>query len=624
MSVALDPFPPRIRLRIGVSGHRVPPKLPLEAEAPVRALLDRILATIVDTARESESRYAALAHSAASEPASAASLADTFVIVSSLAEGSDRLLAEAGLAAGFGLEAVLPLARGEYARDFDTPSSRAAFERLLARSAAVFDLNGPADERPRAYEAAGFVMLANVDLLITIWDGNEAGGVGGTAQIVGRAIADGIPVIWIDPAHPSALQLSLPRAGDLPPANVNAQPRDSFQPADQAAIARAITDTLSLPGETATGLSLQQYLIEKERRWNFCPWYPLLVWLFAGRGLRRSDFRLPAALADTKTQWASYLGILPNDRSQRPAIENILLPAVSAADHLAVYYSLVYRSTYVFNYLFAAVAVALALVGIFVHDATAKSYLVLTELVIIVAILITWLHGQGRQRHQRWLEYRRLAECLRHIRILAPLGREGPIGRPRRDLHAEEQDWVGWYAWSLRRLIPLPDSVVDPAYLAAVREAALSAEIAGQLDYHTHNAERTEKLDSRIHHAGQIVFATTAAACVAFLCLVWFVGVPKEQEERELILGVFTFLTALFPTLGAALGAIHVQGDFKTVAEQSARTAKRLAAVGRVLADEPLSFARLADRIEKVSDILMAELLEWQTIFRTRPLSLPA
>src|SRR5208282_358321 len=125
----------------------------------VRALLDRILATIVDTAREIESGYAALAGSRASDPASAASLADTFVVVSSLAEGSDRLVAEAGLAAGFGLEAVLPLTRAEYARDFDRPSSRAAFERLLARSAAVFDLNGAADERPRAYEAAGFVML---------------------------------------------------------------------------------------------------------------------------------------------------------------------------------------------------------------------------------------------------------------------------------------------------------------------------------------------------------------------------------------------------------------------------------------------------------------------------------
>ena len=229
MSVALYPLPPRVRLRIGVSGHRLPPKLPVEAEAPVRALLDRILATIVGAAREREGGYAALAGSSASDPASAAtSLADTFVIISSLAEGSDRLLAEAGLAAGFGLEAVLPLARAEYARDFDTPSSRAAFERLLARSAAVFDLNGPADERPRAYEAAGFVMLANVDLLIAIWDGKEAAGVGGTAQIVGRAIADGIPVIWIDPANPSAPQLSLPRAGDLPPANAQCPASGQF------------------------------------------------------------------------------------------------------------------------------------------------------------------------------------------------------------------------------------------------------------------------------------------------------------------------------------------------------------------------------------------------------------
>ena len=624
MSAALHTFPPRVRLRIGVSGHRAPPKLPAEAEAPVRALLDRVLATIAETTRKIEADYAALTPSRPlSSPASATSPADTFVIVSSLAEGSDRILAEAGLAAGFRLEAVLPLARAEYARDFATPDSRAAFERLLANSAAVFDLNGAADERPRAYEAAGVVMLANVDLLVVIWDGEEAAGIGGTAQIVSRAIADGMPVIWIDPAKPSAMQISLPQAGDLPPANVNARPQDNFGAADQAAIALAVTDILSMPKEGEGRSSLQRYLTEKERRWNFCPWYPLLVWLFAGRPPRQSDFRLPAALADTTAQWKDYLRVLPQDRSQRPAIETVLLPAVSAADHLAVYYSLIYRSIYVFNYLFAAVAVALALAGIFVHDPTAKSYLVAVELVIIVIILVTWLRGHGGLRHQRWLEYRRLAESLRHMRILAPLGCEGPIGRPRRDLYAQEQDWVSWYAWSLRRLIPLPNALVEAGYLAAVRQATLS-EIDDQLRYHIRNVAATDKLDSRIHHAGQIVFGTTAAACAAFLCLVWFVGVPKAQEERELVLGIFTFLTALFPTLGGALGAIHVQGDFKTVAEQSRRTAQRLAAVGKVLAEEPLNFARLADRVVKVSDILMAELLEWQTIFRTRPLSLPA
>ena len=33
---------------------------------------------------------------------------------------------------------------------------------------------------------------------------------------------------------------------------------------------------------------------------------------------------------------------------------------------------------------------------------------------------------------------------------------------------------------------------------------------------------------------------------------------------------------------------------------------------------------RLADRVQKTSDIMMADLEEWQTVFRTRPLSLPA
>ena len=624
MTAALYPLPPRIRLRVGVSGHRLPPKLPIQSEAPLRTLLDRILAAIVDTARSLENDYAAMSPADRSDPAGHRNSASEFVIVSSLAEGSDRIVADAGLAAGFGVEVVLPLNRTEYARDFETEASRSAFEGLLARSAAVFNLNGAADERPRAYEAAGFVMLANIDLLIAIWDGAEVSGVGGTAQIVGRAIADGIPIIWIEPAKPGVMQISLPQAGNLPPANADVRPRDTFRPADDAALGSVIRDILALPAQTEAKLALRRYLLEKERRWNFCPWNSLLLRVFAGRPLRRTDFHLPAALGETSAQWDGYLNILPPDRAQRAAVESVLLPAVSAADNLAIYYSLVYRSTYVFNFLFAAIAVALALIGIFVHDADAKSYLVSAELAIIIAILITWLHGHRRQRHRRWLDYRRLAECLRHMRILAPLGSKGPIDRPRRDLDADEEDWVNWYAWSLRRLLPLPDVFVDTAYLAAVREAALSAEIAGQIHYHTTNADRNATLDSRIHHGGQIVFGATAAICAAFLCLVWFVGLPETQMDRELILGSFTFLTALLPTLGAALAAIHVQGDFRTVAEQSRRTAKRLATVGKIIADEPLSFARLADRFDKVSEILMADLVEWQTIFRTRPLSLPA
>jgi hypothetical protein len=214
-------------LRIGVSGHRVPPKLPEESEAPLRALVDRTLAAIAATARK-------------------ANTASTLIIVSSLAEGSDRIVAAAGLAAGFALQAVLPFEKAEYERDFETPMSRSEFEELLGRACDVFELDGAADERPRAYEAAGLFMLANIDVLVAIWDGGVAAGIGGTAQMVERAIADGIAVVWIEPSHPNAMQISWPGSGAAP-ARATAGLKNTFHPADVPTIARAVEDILTSP-----------------------------------------------------------------------------------------------------------------------------------------------------------------------------------------------------------------------------------------------------------------------------------------------------------------------------------------------------------------------------------------
>ena len=222
VSPAPHPAPSSPRLRIGVSGHRVPPKLPEESEAPLRAHIDRILAAIAATARK-------------------ANAASALVIVSSLAEGSDRIVAAAGLAAGFALQVVLPFNRAEYARDFETQASRREFEQLLDRARDVFELDGAADERPRAYEAAGLFMLANIDVLIAIWDGEVAAGVGGTAQIVERAIADGIAVVWIEPTHPNAIQISWPGAG------TRAGLKSTFRPADVLTVARTVEDILTSP-----------------------------------------------------------------------------------------------------------------------------------------------------------------------------------------------------------------------------------------------------------------------------------------------------------------------------------------------------------------------------------------
>jgi hypothetical protein len=644
VSADLIPAAPRIRLRIGVSGHRVPPKLPNESVLPLRAVVDSILAAIVETTHACENDFDGVQSESAKNNFNSESnsrFKSEFAIVSALAEGSDRIVAEAGLAAGYTLEAVLPFARAEYARDFAAPESLAAFQQLLETAAAVFELDGAVDERTRAYQAAGFVMLANIDLLIAIWDGEDAAGEGGTAQTVSRAITDGIPVIRLDPKAPRAMEISWSQPGDLLPAHAYMQQPHTFRPADEATVGLVIQDILSVPDETE---SLPIYLAEKERHWNFCLWYPLLLFLFGVRLPRLTDLRLPPALADTQQQWQSYFDIVPKDRAQRPSIETILLPAYSAADHLGVFYSLVYRGTYVFSFSFAAIAVMLALFGVLFHEPDDKIYVVIVEFVIICSILITWRVGIQHQWHRRWLEYRRLAECLRHMRILAPLGTEGPINRPGVDV--DGQDWVSWYAWSLRRLIPLPDSVVDHGYVDKIRKAVCTVEIAGQTDYHITNAGRLARLETRMHITGQVLFALTGLLCFIFFGLYlanYFhlanffpdSGISHDDTAecilrrcqdpgRYFFLDLFTFLTALLPTLGAALGAIGAQGDFRTRSEQSERTATRLEAINQALTDEPLDFARLADRVQKTSDIMMADLEEWQTVFRTRPLSLPA
>jgi hypothetical protein len=226
---------PASGLRIGVSGHRGPPKLPLEAVAEVRSSVERVLSAIADAAHQREAGV--MLQKRGRE-------AVRCTVISPLAEGADRIVAEAGLAAGFSLEAILPLDKTEYIKDFTTAESRAAFDRLLQRAASVLTLDGSADERPRAYEAAGFAMLANVDLLIAIWDGNDAEGIGGTGEIVNRAIADGIPVVWIVPENPHVLRLSWSLQQEGVPAIANATARGMFSAVEAADVAGALARAL--------------------------------------------------------------------------------------------------------------------------------------------------------------------------------------------------------------------------------------------------------------------------------------------------------------------------------------------------------------------------------------------
>jgi hypothetical protein len=173
---------------VGVTGHR---RLPDDARLTARVL--EVLQTLCGAGHR-------------------------LVVLSALAEGADRLVAEVGLAPPLcgALHALLPFDVADYRRDNVTPGSLAEFQSLLDRAEMVEYPAPPpgtappsgrggcleGDARDAAYEWCGFQTVDRCDVLLTLWDGQPARGRGGTADVVAYARRAGKPLAWIHTTPP--------------------------------------------------------------------------------------------------------------------------------------------------------------------------------------------------------------------------------------------------------------------------------------------------------------------------------------------------------------------------------------------------------------------------------------
>lgn len=106
---------------------------------------------------------------------------ERLLAVTSLAAGSDQIFAECALAAGNDLMVVIPCDR--YESTFANSDDLAAYRKLLKSSVERIQLPFPAPSE-EAYWAAGRRIVDMTDLLVAVWDGLPAGGLGGTADVV--------------------------------------------------------------------------------------------------------------------------------------------------------------------------------------------------------------------------------------------------------------------------------------------------------------------------------------------------------------------------------------------------------------------------------------------------------
>lgn len=657
--------PPRVPLvlRLGVTGHRPEPTKRVDADpAATRAVAVRVL-SIIRTAVDRVADVGGDVFAVSNEGGPDARIPPRLRIVSALAAGPDQWVAGEAVALGCELQCVLPFHRDEYREDFrpgpDCHSPRAAehdrrlseaaaaeaeYRRLLDIATATFELDGRVDRpepgvrRPDgwSYAAVGRAILRQSDLLVAVWDGQPARGPGGTGEVVDAALGRGIPVVWITWGRPTTWQLLLPAW------RYAQEPGDSR--GDEARLLALVRELLLPPedpdGQTGREDLRREYFREGRKRGNPLRGCWTLFESVLAAQISRTDSRNGASVRDHAAR-ESTTGRSVADAPAEPLmpghvqrfVDEAFLPHYAWANGLSVHYGGLHRGAFLVNSLLGAAAVFLALVSIAAGIAgREQAPWIVAELFVILAILGLTHMGQRRRWHQRWIDYRTLAERLRVARCMSLLGGGNP-----QVLHAGHlasygnplRTWMHWHHQAIERAAGLlPGVSVTGEYLAACREFWLEGLVDDQRRYHETTGDRLAKLDRRLHRAGDSLFALTLVACLLHVGHIWVDGGLRFAWVPGWAPGWLTLLCAFLPAAGAAFAAIRSQAETQRLAQRSRAMQDALGKLRADLAEVPtgenaLNFQRLRDCADRVSELMIREMLDWRVVFQDRPLNLP-
>jgi hypothetical protein len=628
--------PPRtvIAFRVGVVGHR-PDRLPPEngGLAVVRSNVAEVLEAVSSAVKRFAAGPGAALYAEGAEP--------ILTACSPLAEGADRIFAEEARRLGYRLTCVMPFPIEEFEQDFTgpltfEPDSLERFRGILdeAESAGVltrFELNGRRERDREAYEAAGRVVLNQSDLLVVIWDGGGAAGVGGTVDTMREAIAFNVPTIWIDSRAPHGWKI-MRSTEDLE--CLGGEAACPAAPAETSEDLNAVIDALvnaelglegmdRAPGEHAAPAHLKDYLAETRPRLNLAfIWKLFRDFMDVGR-LRPPSIHVAPFEAQIRSAWP-VIGDTGSSAAPAASWINARLRGHYAwSDKLADIYADKHRSGFVASSLMAATAVFIALVPVAAHfGPTASLITAIFELFILVLMVGLPIVARRGRWHQRWLEYRVLAELVRALRILIPLGGSRPLPRTAAHLAAygdPAQSWMNWQARAIARAVGLPEARVTGSYIKAnldemVEFLGTTTPPHGQIGFHHINCERMERIHHRLHRMTLILF-TASIMAVGLNWLVRFAW-PAEIDRVNQWLILFS---AFLPALGATLASINNQGEFARLQRRSHAMADSLRAVREKVFNldvdpHPPPLAIVSELAAQIASMMVDENTEWRIV----------
>ena len=648
---------PRLALNIGITGHRLNKLAPAAMETvprQFRAMADDLSSALSNLATEAGGVFA--------------DMPPLVRVVTGLAEGSDRI-AISSAPAGWVYEAVLPMARAEYARDFGAEGgdgSSTVFDGLLAGAASVTELPAPGaatdeDARTASYHRLGTFLVRQVDILVAVWDGAPAEGPGGTGDVVAHALDAHKPVIWIVPTPGADIRRLIALGSSVE--------THRFETLDAAAVAVLMRGLLLPPAAAPRDAHHHAPVASPEPTgpapvaaaptYFRTPW-PLTLYIpFAYMMLRRmakaGRWAWPLRYPNFNQQlgsWDAFFAAMPTAGAApaQQTVRTILFPRSIWADTLGWYFGNVYRSAYVSSFLLASLSVPLGLCYLFFLWSPAvldiKAAFVVIELLIITTVVVVVRRGSRSDWHGLWLQTRELSELLRLGRPLAYIGGLRDFVPP--PASGESASFASWYARATFREVGLPNAALTSDYLKKVVAGTLATEISEQRAYHAANAGNLRRVHHVLHASGNFCFTATIVFLLAYLAawgLDWGLVTSQAHAEEAVAHGehahslfheilefgikpVVSIAAAGLPALGAALTGIREQGDFEGFAERSTTTEQELriceAHLNMLASRATVTVEAATESLTQAMLVMAKDVTAWKRQYAGKRLALPA
>ena len=230
-------------------------------------------------------------------------------------------------------------------------------------------------------------------------------------------------------------------------------------------------------------------------------------------------------------------------------------------------------------------------------------------------------HWGAHRWHQRWLEYRLLAERFRYADLLLPLGANIALRLAIAPKNSASRMWhERYFKW--RVSCATQSTQTDRQY----RDHVLAV-IAEQEDYHRQNHHRRGTIAHRLDRLAKVAFFIALGMCGAELAVAFHViAHPTPWED----IVPSQFLAALFPVIAAAAYTILTHAEYAKAADASDEIFERIRELYEKLGAMPMldiratedSLAGMASIVIEFAETSITEATGWRAMLRDKSIPL--